>query len=106
MPNERPPFFPQSYWIKNEDVLIMDHCLHNSLDVFMTKFSGVLSLHTKLYILYLIALALRELQNIGIVHMDIKPQNILVNVLVIKDYQILGSKNYWFRRGHPLQGKE
>lgn len=82
--------------MKNENLLIMDHCLHRSLDDFMNKFSRVLSLHTKLYILYLIALALQELRNIGIIHMDLKPQNILVNRTTILDQSIFYSKNNRF----------
>lgn len=40
----------------------MDYYLHGSLDAFMAKFSLTLSLHTRLYILYLTALGIRELQ--------------------------------------------
>lgn len=75
----RNPFLAQTYCSSElSDCLLMEFYANFSLDHYKKKFHLTLSLHTKLYILYSIALGLNMLYEAGVVHLDIKPQNILV----------------------------
>jgi serine/threonine protein kinase len=56
----------------------MDWYMHKSLDLYIKNNSRSTSLLTKLYLLCQAVQGLRFLRDNNIVHMDMKPQNVLV----------------------------
>jgi serine/threonine protein kinase len=56
----------------------MDWYMHKSLDLYITNNFSSTSLLTKIYLLCQVVQGLRFLRDNDIVHMDIKPQNVLV----------------------------
>jgi protein-serine/threonine kinase len=56
----------------------MDWYMHKSLDLYIKNNFRSTSLLTKLYLLCQVVQGLRFLRDNNIVHMDIKPQNVLV----------------------------
>ena len=51
------------------------------LERYMHEAKDILSLETKLFFLLQVSSALRFLRDSGVVHLDVKPQNILVKVM-------------------------
>ncbi|CAD8121990.1 unnamed protein product [Paramecium sonneborni] len=73
------PYIAQFYYVKQrQDILLMERYYHSSLDYFKAKQQEVLSLSTRIFIAHSIAMGLRYIHNYGIIHMDIKPANILI----------------------------
>ena len=56
----------------------MDWYMHKSLDLYKRNNSITMSLLTKLYLLCQVVQGLRFLRDNNIVHMNMKPQNVLV----------------------------
>lgn len=57
----------------------MERYYHSSLNNFLKKQEESISLSTKLFIAHSIAMGLRYCHYYGIIHMDIKPSNILIS---------------------------
>lgn len=73
------PYIAQFYTIiERPEILLMERYYHQSLDYLKVKLTEVLSLSTRLFMAHSIAMGLRYCHAYGIVHMDIKPGNILI----------------------------
>lgn len=59
----------------------MEYCSRKSFSNYHFHFRNVMSLQSKLTFLYQTAMGLRFLRDNGIVHLDIKPQNILFKIV-------------------------
>lgn len=80
----KPLFLPQYYIPINKknyfsQTLFIDHIESQTLSELMHSQGDKLSLLTKLYIMYSIAQSLRFLRDNKIVHLDLKPNNILLH---------------------------
>ncbi|CAK81156.1 unnamed protein product (macronuclear) [Paramecium tetraurelia] len=74
------PYIAQFYSVSDRpDVLLMERYYHSSLDYLKSKKSEVLSLSSRIFISHNVAMGLRYIHNYGIIHMDIKPANILIS---------------------------
>ncbi|CAD8209936.1 unnamed protein product [Paramecium octaurelia] len=74
------PYIAQFYLVcERPDLLLMERYYHSSLDYFKSKKQEVLSLSTRIFIAHNIAMGLRYIHNYNIIHMDIKPANILIS---------------------------
>lgn len=66
--------------INFDDSILMEFCPQKSLNSYLSAFEGMLSLPVKLYFLYQTSIGLRFLRDLGIVHLDVKPENILMKI--------------------------
>lgn len=69
------------YWTKQpeyQDMLFMDSCKHRSIDSLLKSQETFLSPLNRLFLVYSAAQALRFIHKHSIIHLDIKPANILV----------------------------
>jgi len=60
------------------DTIMMEYIQGEELDLYTMSRQETMSLWTKLYILLNVVHGLRYLSNYGIVHLDVKPINIIV----------------------------
>ena len=58
----------------------MEYCSRKSLNGYLVHYKSVLSLQIKLLFLYQVSVGLRFLRDKNIVHLDVKPENILLKV--------------------------
>lgn len=63
-----------------EDSLFTEFCQEKSLNYYLAKMSSILSIKYKIFLLYQVVIGLRFLRDYGVVHLDIKPENILVKM--------------------------
>jgi serine/threonine protein kinase len=63
-----------------ENSILMEFCPQRSLNNYLSACEGIISLPIKLYWLYQVSIALRFLRDLGIVHLDLKPDNILIKI--------------------------
>lgn len=61
-----------------ENALLMEYSEFPNLEEFMSLRKDTMVLHTKIYLVYLVACALKFLQEYRVVHLDLKPANILL----------------------------
>ena len=80
----------------------MERYYHQSLDYLKVKQAEVLSLSTRLFMAHSIAMGLRYCHAYGIVHMDIKPENILIAKNLITKITDFGEAKEIF---DPITGK-
>ena len=90
MKNEKPVFIPRYYIPKNKNKSLgssffMDFIENQTLSDFLKNSGNSLSLQTKVYIMFSISQALRSISRCNVVHLDLKPSNILMHPkMVIK----------------------
>ncbi|CAD8183677.1 unnamed protein product [Paramecium pentaurelia] len=78
------PYISQYYYIQErDDILLMERYFYSSLDSFHKKMEDCLSLSSKIFIAHSIAMGLRYCHQYDIIHMDIKPANILISKSLI-----------------------
>ena len=78
--NENPLFVPRYYIPNNKNnYLLMDYIDSKTLTEFIEAFRGHLSLLTKLFLMFTISQSMRYLKEHNIVHLDLKPSNILMH---------------------------
>jgi serine/threonine protein kinase len=89
MVGARPIFLPKYYIPVNKNVifpksLLMDYIPTKTLAEFLKSYDASLSLQTKLSYMFSIAQSMRYLREFNVVHLDLKPSNILMyhNMLV------------------------
>jgi serine/threonine protein kinase len=58
----------------------MDYCQDKSLNNYINKLSSIMSIKIKIFLLYQVTVGLRYLRDSGIVHLDMKPENLLVKM--------------------------
>ena len=58
----------------------MEYCPRRSLNGYIAHYRGILSLQIKLLFLYQVSIGLRFLRDKNIVHLDVKPEKILIKV--------------------------
>lgn len=63
-----------------DDSIFMEYCPERSLNHYLAKMNSILSIRSKLFILYQICIALRFLRDHGVTHLDVKPENVLVKM--------------------------
>jgi len=61
----------------------MDFYPQRSLNFLMNRLGSVWSMSTKIFFLYQISIGLRFLKDHEVVHLDIKPENLLVKCLTV-----------------------
>lgn len=75
-------FIPKYYRMESaldvEDTLMMEYLNGEELDFYVMKHHVTISLQTKLYLLLNVVHGLRFLANYKVVHLDLKPINIMV----------------------------
>lgn len=63
-----------------EDSIFMEYCQEKSLNNYLNKMGSIISMKVKIFILYQVSVGLRYLRDYGIVHLDMKPENLLVKM--------------------------
>lgn len=63
-----------------EDSLFTEFCQEKSLNYYLAKMSSILSIKYKIFLMYQVVVGLRFLRDYGVVHLDIKPENILIKM--------------------------
>lgn len=75
----------QSHPIDKSPLLMMDMLIHGNLADFMKSKKRSTSLNAKLVLMFSITMGLRFLEKFKIVHLDLKPSNIMMSTgLLIK----------------------
>ncbi|CAD8126548.1 unnamed protein product [Paramecium sonneborni] len=109
------PYITQFYNVQERtDILLMERYYHSSLNNFLKKQEESISLSTKLFIAHSIAMGLRYCHYYGIIHMDIKPSNILISRSLLAKITDFGEavnknmeqKNYSIGRTMPYCAPE
>ena len=60
--------------------IFMQYCQEKSLNNYLNKLSSIMSMKIKIFLLSQVTIGLRYLRDFGIVHLDMKPQNLLVKM--------------------------
>ncbi|CAK94444.1 unnamed protein product (macronuclear) [Paramecium tetraurelia] len=78
------PYIAQFYYVpENTDILLMERYYYSSLDNFSRRQEEFLSMSTKIFLAHSVAMGLRYCHNYNIIHMDIKPANILISKALV-----------------------
>lgn len=60
--------------------LFMEYCQEKSLNNYLNKFNSIMSMKVKIFLLSQAIIGLRCLRDFGVVHLDMKPENLLVKI--------------------------
>jgi serine/threonine protein kinase len=60
----------------------MDYCFEKSLNFYLGRLGPIVSINTKVFLLYQVSIGLRFLRDFGVVHLDLKPENLLLKTVV------------------------
>lgn len=61
--------------------ILLEYCSLKSIDSYISSHKQILSLETKILFIHRIAFGIRFLRDYGIVHNDLKPQNVLLRIV-------------------------
>jgi serine/threonine protein kinase len=56
----------------------MDYCSEKSLNFYLGRMGPIISINTKVFLLYQVSIGLRFLRDFGVTHLDVKPENLLL----------------------------
>jgi serine/threonine protein kinase len=86
-------FVARFFYNEREPIKIYSElCQMKSLDNYISCYRNILSLETKMSLIYRTALGIRFLRDYGIIHNDLKPQNVLLKYMATK------KQGYFFPR--------
>ena len=82
IPNPEQPQQPSQEPLLNFDnKILLEYCPYKSVDSYLNINKKIITFQTKLFFLFQIAIGIKFLRDFGVIHNDIKPQNVLLKIV-------------------------